>query len=396
MSMKKFLSAALLILAGLNASAQQYMRVWSEGESTRLPLTDIVYTNDGKRFSVGANSYATAQIDSITIVHSIDVTFNGSTASVNVGGAKGVTYEVNGANVIINNENVTEEMEFRLSGSSTNGSLTYNGAYKCKFILSGLNLTSTTGAPLDIQCGKRVDLILTEGTTNVLSDAALGSQKACLYCKGHMEVSGAGSLKVTGNARHAIATKEYLQLKSSTGNITIEKAASDAIHAGQYFQMNGGTLNISGMAGDGIQAEATTDATDELNGQAIFKGGNINITVASTDTKGIKSDSDFTITGGTFKITASGAGSKGMSCSGNMLINQDTNTTDINVTASGKIYTDDDDNDTRCMGIKVDGNLKIDAGTVVVTNSGTGSRGIKVDGTYSKGANAVVKASVKN
>lgn len=394
--MNKFITLALLLLTSVSMSAQQYMRVWSEGESTRLPLTDIIYTNAGNRFTVGTNSYATAQIDSITVVHSIDVTFDGNTASVNLGGAKGLTYEVKGADVIINNENITEEMEFRLSGSSTNGSLTYNGAYKCKFILSGLNLTSTTGAPLDIQCGKRIDLILTEGTTNVLSDAALGTQKACLYCKGHMEISGAGSLKVTGNARHAIATKEYLQLKSSTGSITIDKAASDAIHAGQYFQMNGGSVNISGMAGDGIQAEQTTDAADELNGQVIIKGGNIEMTVANVGTKGIKSDTDITISGGTFKITASGAGSKGISCTGNMLINEANNTTNINITASGKIYTDEDDNDSRCMGIKVDGNLKIDAGTVVVTNTGTGSRGIKVDGTYTKSANAVVKASVKN
>ncbi|MBQ5373820.1 MAG: hypothetical protein IIU51_04600, partial [Bacteroidaceae bacterium] len=92
-----------------------------------------------------------------------------------------------------------------------------------------------------------------------------------------------------------------------------------------------------------------------------------------------------------------GGGSKGISAPMNMLINEDSNPTNIMINASGKIYTDPEtDEDVRCMGINVKGNLTIESGTVTVYNTSAGSRGIKIDGTYTKGANAVVKASIKN
>lgn len=394
--MKKLISLALFLSACFSLSAQEHIRVWRNDASTRLAIGEIAFSNAGKTFTVNGESFSTSEVDSITIVNTIYIDFNGNSATVNLGEAKGVTYETNGAHVTITNTNTTEEMEFVLAGTSTNGSLTYNGSYKCKFILNGLSLTSATGGAIDIECGKRCDLILMEGTTNTLVDAASGSQKACLYCDGHLEVSGSGILNVTGNAKHAIATNEYMQLKKSTGTINIIKAASDAIHAEQYFQMNGGTLNISGMTGDGIQAEAKNNDTKENNGEVIIKGGSITIAVASADTKGIKSDSHITISGGTFNIEASGAGSKGISCNGNMLINEDDNTTNMTIRASGGRYTDADDNDSRCMGIKVDGNLTITAGTITVYNTGSGSRGIKIDGTYKKSGTAVVNASIRN
>jgi len=394
--MRKLLSIAIFLIACCNVSAQEYLRVWANGDSDRLAIGDITYSNSGSTFTVAGSSYNTSEVDSITIIHTIYIDYDGTSATVNVGEAEGVTYETNGAHVTITNTNTTEQMEFVLEGTSTDGSLTYNGSYKCKFILNGLTLTSTTGAAIDIECGKRSDLILTEGTTNTLVDAASGAQKACLYCDGHLEISGAGNLNVTGNTKHAIATNEYLLVKKSTGTITITQAVSDAIHAEQYFQMNGGTIVLSGMGGDGIQAESKTNTEKELNGQVILKGGSITIDLASDDAKGIKCDTDFTISGGTFTIAASGDGSKGMSCNGNMVIGEEDDTTTIYITASGGIYTDEDDNDSRCMGIKVDGNLTINAGTITVYNTGSGSRGIKVDGTYTKSSSATVNASVKN
>ena len=188
---------------------------------------------------------------------------------------------------------------------------------------------------------------------------------------------------MTGNLRHAIASNEYMLIKKSTGSITIEHAVSDAIHAEQYFQMNGGTLNISGMGDDGIQAEKKNDPNEELNGQVIIKGGTINMTVASTDTKGIKSDSLMTITGGTFNITASGLGTKGISSGYSMIINEEDNPTQMTIRASGNKYTDPITKESsRCIGIKSGKDLTISAGTITVTNTGVGSKGIKVDGTY--------------
>ena len=398
--MKRIFLFSLLVAICSMLSAQEYMRIWQNGSNTRVPLSEVTYAASGSSFTVDGKTYQTSEVDSITMVHLITVTWNGAQATIEKGNVLGVDCSVQGGNVVINSTNTHNELEMVLQGTSSNGSLTYTGSYKCKFYLNGLNLTSTTGAALDIQCGKRVALILNEGTNNVLVDAANGLQKAALYCKGHLEIEGAGNLTVTGRAKHAICTKEYLQLKKSTGKVTVNGAVSDAIHAGQYFLMNGGTVTISGQQGDGIQTEILTlddDVTPnpdkEFNGQVFIKGGTVNITVAGNSKKGIKSDDKMTISGGNITVEASGNGSKGISVGKHLLINQDSGTTVIIVSATGTTYSDDDDNDSYCTGIKVKKNIAITVGTLGVANKGKQSRGIKVDGLYYIGGDAKTSAS---
>ncbi len=381
--MKKILFT-ILMLAGLtNASAQRFMRIWQNDESTRVNLQDIVYSNNGTRLTVDGTTYQTADIDSITIVKQVNVIYDGNTATVDLGNATDITYQIDGAHVTLTNTNTTEEMEVELSGTSNDGSFTYVGSYKCKIHLSGVNLTSTRGAAIDIQDGKRIDLILTEGTTNTLTDCTDGEQKAALYCKGHMEVAGAGSLTVAGNTKHAIATNEYMLVKKSVGSITITKAVSDGIHAEQYFQMNGGTLNISGTGGDGIQAEMTNDATDEYNGYLFIKGGTINMTVAADDVKGIKSDKQMSITGGTINIDVTGAGSKGIKTDDTLIVKEEDGAISITINATGSRYTDPVTKESsRCMGINVGTDLYVYSGTISVSATGSGSKSIKVANTY--------------
>lgn len=394
--MKRITLLAFCLVASIAVMAQNKMRIWQSNNDKVVNLAEAgTMTMNGSSITIKGVTYQLSSIDSIEIVPLITVSYNGGSAVVNIPDAvaSDVTATVNGADVVITNKNVKNECEFELSGQSANGSLTYVGSYKCAFILNGLNLTSTKGAPLDVQCGKRVSLVLNPGTENVLKDAATGSQKACLYCKGHLEIEGGGSLTVSGNARHAIASKEYVQLKKSTGSITIAKAASDAIHAGQYFQMNGGVVTFDGNTmADGIQAEAilksdgTIDPAEENNGQVIIKGGTIKGTVTHEDCKAIKADTDITISGGTIDITAKGNGSRGIQTDGNMTISEADNATNINISAEGGLCTlpECSDDPHRCMGVKVDGNLTVSGGTTTVLNTGKKSRGIKVGGQYTK------------
>ena len=200
--MKRTFIALLCLVAATAASAQQYMRIWQAGNSERVALQDITYSADGSTLQVGGKQYSAAGIDSITMVHVITVNFQGEQATVDAGNAPGVTYSVNGANVSIVSTNVKQELEAVLQGQSSNGSLTYTGPLKCKFTLNGLDLTSTQGPAIDIQCGKRVALILAPGTQNTLADAAGGLHKGAFYCKGHVEVEGAGSLTDIHQGRH--------------------------------------------------------------------------------------------------------------------------------------------------------------------------------------------------
>ncbi|MBQ8969622.1 MAG: carbohydrate-binding domain-containing protein [Bacteroidaceae bacterium] len=411
--MKRITILLSCILVSLGMAAQSQMRLWHGGESTRINLSDaqnMVFGSGGTTVSIAGTTYQTSAIDSLTMIHQVTVTFNGNsvTTSIPAAVAKDITAEADGAYLTITNNNVSNEVEFVLSGESSNGGFTYNGSYKATICLNGLTLTSQRGGAIDIQCGKRIALVLNDGTTNTLADYASGTQKACLYSKGHVEVEGTGTLNVTGNLTHAIKTKEYLQLKKSTGAINIVKAAGDAIHVGQYYLQNGGSISITSTTqADGIQAEyltleddITPDPNEENNGQVIIKGGTINIEMTHEDCKAIKADDLVTITGGTFDIKASGNGSRGIQTDGSMVIGESGGTDaspTITISASGGLCTNEADVDDphRCMGIKVDGDLTVYAGTTTVTNTGSKSRGIKVAGTYTK-TGGVVNATIKN
>ena len=155
------------------------------------------------------------------------ITYSGSTATVNIPEEmEGVTCTSGtSSHVVLESTTTSKELYYAITGSSTDGSLTITGAYKLSVLLNGVDLTSNKGAAINIQCGKRINLVMEDGTTNSLADYAAGEQKACLYTKGHFEIEGNGTLNVTGNANHAIASKEYLQIKKSVKAINIKKAA---------------------------------------------------------------------------------------------------------------------------------------------------------------------------
>ncbi len=322
---------------------------------------------------------AAKQVEPITIVY----TNEGATYTLPAVWASHVSISTTEGFVSVANTNTTDECTIFLSGSCSNGSFTYTGNYKATIILNGLSLTNQSGAAIDIQCGKRIDLELAEGTENTLIDGSDGSQKAALYCKGHLEIGKAGSLTVTGNSKHAISAKEYIKVKQTTGNITINGAASDGIHCGQYFQMNGGTVTISGVEGDGIQAEITNNETDEQNGQLLITGGTLDINLTGSDVSAMKSDSLLSISGGDITITSTGddvkaiksktdicitGGSIGITQSGGYLV---TETTTDGTTTYDPSYT---------TGIKASRDITITDGTITITTSALGARGINADG----------------
>ena len=377
-------------------------------------LGDITFDATNMTISIAGEEQDVSEIDSITFAEpqfeKVSVVYNGSTATVTIPASfSGVTCTSgNSAHVVINCTNTTQEYPYYIEGSSSNGSLTINGDYKLAVILGGVNLTSGKGAAIDIECGKRIDIILPEGTTNTLSDYARGTQKAALYTKGHAEFKGAGTLNVTGKAKHAIAAKEYIELKGSLGTINILGAVSDGIHCGKgekgntednIFRMNGGTVTISNCGSDCI------DSDDY--GNVKIKGGNLTLNVPQTDGSGIKCDSLFSISGGNISFAVSGAISEGIRCSykatfkggsisgsvtaagsrgirgkkttkatdttlnGGFL---DFNGTNVTLTVSGGTYEKDQ---SKCFGIKADQTLTQTAGDITITVSNTAATDIK-------------------
>lgn len=352
------LTLALAVLFSVWAFADNFVTItFTDGTTTEKQVntkTETLSFNeamDSLLFSDGT-AYSFAEIDHIGFRYAetevdpsddpsvVYITWNGTAAPTIQCSAPGVTAEVNGGDVTLTNTNTDTEYTYVLSGNSTAGSLTLVSDYKSTIKLNGVDLQSDLEEALNIKCGKRVALELVEGTTNTLADCTTDNgQKAALYCKGHLEVSGAGTLNLTGNIKHGISTKEYCQLKKTVGTINILKATGDGIHAGQYFQMNGGNVTISGVGGDGIQAEVTDDETDEDNGQMIIKGGTLNITTTANDVAALKSDSLMTINDGEITLKCTGNGSKGLKSDNDIEVNGGT----MNITNGGGLYEDTDE-----------------------------------------------------
>ena len=345
---------------------------------------EMTYAN-GETVTIMGKTFTLTDITAMTVDNSkvsdgtIGVSYDGSTASVTVAGnvAQYVTPTVSGAHVsIAQSDNLAEEITYTLSGTSADGEFYMSGSYKATIELNGLTLTNATpvysGAAVHIQNGKRIKVKIVTGTTNTLSDASTGSQKGCLYIKGHAEFAQKGTLNVVGNVKHGIKTGEYMTLKNATINVT--SAAGDGISCAEYFLMESGTINISDTQDDGIQCDIdgdastgeTTDHEDEDSGNVYIEGGTINITVTADAAKGIKGEGDMRISGGDVTVKTTGGG----------------------VWDSTKVKT----KASACLG--ADGNMTISGGTLNLTSTGAGGKGINGDGTFTAtGGTIIIKTS---
>ena len=388
----------ILLTAGMVLTAQaQWLRVWKGEESTRYAMSDVKtlpYDAAGSTFTIGEENYSTAEIDSIIIINAVTITWTEDGATVDIPeSVEGVTAKIDGGYVTITNKNDQREQEFILQGSSKDGAFTYNGVYKTKFHLNGINLTSTKGSAMDIECGKRIDLILEDGTSNSFTDVAKGKQTAAFYCKGHMEISHGGSLTITGKTNRALSVKEYLFLKKTCGTITINGALSDGIRAGEYFKMNGGNLVIKNVKGDGLQVETDYYSDEEENGQFIMNGGSIYISMMNESVKGIRLDEAEVPTDGngkplpydvipemylndgtiTIDVDEEADGVKCIASDGNLTIGTEETAPTITLNVDGGM----DDDDERATGLKATNTLWIAGGTTTVNATGDGARGVR-------------------
>ena len=333
------------------------------GEMTYADGTTLTILN--KAFTLG--DITKMYIDDATVTdNQVGVVYSGTSAAVTVAGnvAQYITASVSGAHVNIEQStDLAQEITYRLSGTSTDGEFYMSGSYKATLELNGLTLTNSTpvssGAAIHIQNGKRINIKVVEGTTNTLTDAASGSQKGCLYVKGHAEFKQKGTLNVYGNVKHAIKAGEYITVKNAT--INVKSAAGDGINCAQFFAMESGKVNISGTSDDGIQCDLegtestgeTTDHEDEDSGNIYIAGGTLTIDVTATAAKGIKCEGDMQISGGGITVTTSGSG--------------EWDSTDQETKAAA------------CM--SADGSISISGGELNLTSTGSGGKGIKCDDT---------------
>lgn len=217
-----------------------------------------------------------------------------------------MTVSGSGITVSGNRVEITEGGDFTVTGENTNGMIYVNTTDKVKLRLSGMNLKNENGPAIFFDNTEKALITITEGTENYVEDGSDYGDidaKAAIFSNDDMEIKGNGTLTVTGNYKHGIASDDDLDIENGTINITAN--VKDGIHTNNTFSMTGGTLNITALS-DGIQAEE----------DVIIDSGTINVLNSE---EGIESGTTLTVNGGDINIVSSddGFNSGGGNGSGN-------------------------------------------------------------------------------
>ena len=353
-------------------------------------------------------------ISNTTFTRMITVTYASGGASVTGDYYGYVT--VSGNTVTVNNTG-TENIVYKLTGSSSNGSFTLYSTKKQAIHLSGLTLTNPSGAAINNQSGKRT-FVVVEGT-NTLADGSSAAystsgdedMKGVFFSEGQLIFSGSGTLTVNANNKQeksGIVSDDYVRVMASpTIKVTAGSSAGHGIRGKEYVQLTDGTLTVSTSA-----AKKKGIGSDDY---VLVEGGTHTITVSggvaydSDDSEykgsaGIKADNYFGMTGGTVTIKNTGAGGKGVSA-GSYDYDETNHTLSDSYITGGTLTvttTGSESNDVSSKGIKIGykqksgnsykyaGNMTVSGGKIIVNCSK--SEGFEVKGalTFNGGETYVV------
>ncbi len=169
---------------------------------------------------------------------------------------------------------ISEAGDYLLSGSGDASVCVSAGEEEnVRLILSGVNIICDDMAPLYIEEGKNVYLVLDSGTTNTLTDnreessddeeTNINNAGGAVYSTCDLIIEGSGSLEIVSDNNDGIKVKDDVKIKS--GNVSVQ-AADEGIDGNDSFTMEEGTLTID--AGDkGIK----------INDTITVDGGTLNI-----------------------------------------------------------------------------------------------------------------------
>ena len=352
-------------------------------------------------------------ISNTTFTRMITITYSGNSATVTGDYYGFVT--TSGAGVTAINTG-TENIIYKLTGSTTNGFFKLYSSKKQAILLSGVSITNPGGAAINNQSGKRT-FVMVEGS-NTLADGssaaytATGDEdmKAVFFSEGQLIFSGAGSLTVNAvnkSGKSAIVSDDYVRIMASpTIKVTSGSSAGHGIRGKDSVWICDGDLDVSTSA-----ASKKGIGSDDY---VLIKGGTTNVTVSggvaydSDDseykgTAGVKADNYFGMTGGSLTIKNTGNGGKGISA-GSYDYDSKNHTVADSYISGGTLSvttTGSESNDVSSKGIKIGykqksgnkyvyaGNLMISGGTITVSTSK--SEGIEAKGnmTFSGGATYV-------
>jgi hypothetical protein len=194
---------------------------------------------------------------------------------------------------------ITSAGTYSISGTLEDGQIVVdtNDEETVKLVLNGVDISSTTNAPIYVEDAEKTVIILADNTENYLTDNNGNENNGTLSSRDNLSICGNGSLTVDGNANDAIRSNDGLIIKS--GNITVT-SVDDGIRGKNYLVIKGGNITVNSV-GDGLKSDNTEE---EDRGYVSIEDGTIKVT--STKGDAISAQTDLLITGGTFTLTSGG------------------------------------------------------------------------------------------
>ena len=204
---------------------------------------------------------------------------------------------------------ITTGGTYLISGTLSDGQIkvTAPDTEEVHLILDGVDITSSTSAPLLVEEAEKVFVTLAEGSENTLTDkagstATIGtgtdatSIDGTIFSKADLTLNGSGSLTINGNTKHGIVSKDDLIIVSGTYQIT---AAGQGLSGKDAVKIKDGTFTLN-TGTDAIQSD---NDQEEGRGFVYIAGGDFTI---DAEQDGIQAETLLQIDGGTFEITTGG------------------------------------------------------------------------------------------
>jgi trimeric autotransporter adhesin len=330
--------------------------------------------------SGSSSAFDLSLVDSLTfatVSNTVHIVYNGTSVTVdNPLASAGVAVAVTGADVIVTSTSSTAGIEYALSGTTTDGMFKIYSNEDFTLALNGVSITNTDGPAINIQADVTINVNLVTGTSNVLADGTTYAtapngedQKSAFFSEGQLIFTGGtGSLTVNavGTSQNGLGSDDYIDVES--GTIVVAKAVKDGIHTNSGYYQHGGT----------VQVTASSDGVDAGDGPVSITSGNLTATITKADVKAVKCTGNLAVSGGVLNLTVSGNQSKGLKA-GTISLTGGTITINTSggvvLAASGSGY-----DPSYCTAVKADTLADINGAQLTVNATGTAGRGISSDG----------------
>jgi len=345
--------------------------------SPDMKMTLFLESGESQQFDlaeVDSLTFAGSQSNLVTI------TYNGSTVVVDnpLEGA-GVTIEVSDGDVIVTAAAGIEGITYALHGASSDGMFKIYSDEALLVQLHGVEITNANGPVINSQTTREVRIELVDGTATTLTDGVTYAappqgedQKGAIFSEGNVVFTGPGSLVLhgRGSGKHGLASDGAVEIRD--GSVRIQSAVKDAVHTNDGYLQSGGLLEVVSTMGDGV---------DGGDGPVVLVAGAITIDIPAADCDALKCGGLVEVTGGTVALTIEGDQSKGFNAAEVRLtggtVTVETSG-DVVLEPAGAGY-----DPSYCSAIKADALVLLDGCAMTVTTSGLAGRGISCDGAIS-------------